>query len=61
MIQRRRSFSTRESHPVPVTYIHTRRPKAGKEAQFEHRMSVVIKSYWVMPFLTRKLSRWLNR
>jgi antibiotic biosynthesis monooxygenase (ABM) superfamily enzyme len=22
---------------------------------------VVIKSYWVMPFLARKLSRWLNR
>jgi antibiotic biosynthesis monooxygenase (ABM) superfamily enzyme len=30
------------SRPIPATYIHTRRPKAGKEAQFEQRISELI-------------------
>jgi antibiotic biosynthesis monooxygenase (ABM) superfamily enzyme len=30
------------SQPIPATYIHIRRPKAGKEAQFEQRISELI-------------------
>ncbi|MFN6570604.1 antibiotic biosynthesis monooxygenase [Dendronalium sp. ChiSLP03b] len=41
MVERclRRATPTR---PIPATYIHTRRPKAGKEAQFEQRISELI-------------------
>jgi antibiotic biosynthesis monooxygenase (ABM) superfamily enzyme len=42
MVQRWRSLSARESRPIPATYIHTRRPKAGKEAQFDQRISELI-------------------
>jgi uncharacterized protein len=30
------------SQPVPATYIHTRRPRARKEVQFEQRMTELI-------------------
>ena len=42
MVERWCSLSAREWRPISATYIHIRRPKAGKEAQFEQRISELI-------------------
>lgn len=31
-----------QSRSIPATYVHTRRPKARKEAQFEQRIAELI-------------------